>query len=160
LRLWRKVFEFLRFRIFGAMTSHVEAMHVDDPVTEPLDTGDKKPDVKPEEETKPDVVVVHEHLVAAADTSGLAPGVAARVAEAQVMVQAEEIIKADPQRRAAMAGILCDLVGDDCSAMSSTLKVRISFSTSSSLFYICAGYSCDMFLLPIGFGGESCCSGP
>jgi hypothetical protein len=110
------------------MPNSVEPMQIDDPLGEPLDEledlkSEEKPDIKPGEEVKPDVMVVHEHLVAAADTSGLAPGVAARVAEAQVLVQAEEIIKSDPQRRAAMAGILCDLVGDDCSAMSATLKV-------------------------------------
>jgi hypothetical protein len=115
------------------MASRSEPMHVDgDPVGEPLDGVDdeKKPeDVKPDVEEKPaalpDLHVVHENLVsssaaAAALPSWLKP-------EAQVMMQAEEIIKKDPQRRAAMAGVLCDLVGEDCSAMSATLKVSRCF---------------------------------
>jgi hypothetical protein len=144
------------------MTSQVESMHGDDPGDEPLDVGDEKPEIKPEEEVKPDVMVVHEDLVATADTSGLAPGVAARVAEAQVMVQAEEIIKADPQSRAAMAGILCDLVGDDCSAMSSTLKVEnLFFLFFWLLFFFFFFAKIAVLLLSLtGFGGESCCSGP
>jgi hypothetical protein len=127
------------------MVSHSEPMHVDgDPVNEPLEGTDdeKKPeDVKPDVEEKPaalpDLHVVHENLVS---SSAAATGAALPSwlkPEAQVMMQAEEIIKKDPQRRAAMAGVLCDLVGEDCSAMSATLKVSLLFSWSVSfLIYV------------------------
>jgi hypothetical protein len=117
------------------MASHTEPMHVDgDPGDEPLDgaVDEKKPeDVKPDVEEKPaalpDLHVVHENLVSSSAAASGAALPSWLKPEAQVMMQAEEIIKQDPQRRAAMAGILCDLVGEDCSAMSATLKVWKSY---------------------------------
>jgi hypothetical protein len=103
-------------------------MQVDvDPVEEPLDGDDQKPEqkpeMKPEVEVKPEIHVVHESLVSAPSVPAGGPLPPWLKPEAQIMMQAEDIVKTDPRRRAAMAGLLCDLVGDDCSAMSVTLKV-------------------------------------
>ena len=126
----------LSFVIVGIMASHSEPMHVDgDPLEEPLDGAEdeKKPenvkpeDVKPDMDEKPaelpDLHVVHENLVSSSAAASGAALPSWLKPEAQVMMQAEEIIKKDPRRRAAMAGVLCDLVEEDCSAMSATLKV-------------------------------------
>jgi hypothetical protein len=126
-------------------------MHVDgDRVTEPLDgaddvqkTEDLKPDVEEKPAVLPDLHVIHENLVSSSAAAAGAVLPSWLKPEAQVMMQAEEIVKKDPQRRAAMAGVLCDLVGEDCSAMWAMLKVYRPFLACfffglRDLYLICA----------------------
>jgi hypothetical protein len=104
------------------MAATGEPMQVDDPQHEPLETTAEE---QPIVEMKPEVEVVHQHPVSTVAESSPrgSSAIVTRLAEAQTMMQAEDILKNNVHRRAAMAGLLCDLVEDDCSAMSVTLKV-------------------------------------